>query len=106
MPRPVSTPIAAAAAEQGALLDLLAVERGRYRFGRRAEGSTGRLGHCHGAHLMYYSTGQEVTFANAIDAATTFIGGRQKSFRKCDPSGSLSNLRLAVPFDFVALRAA
>jgi hypothetical protein len=25
---------------------------------------------------------------------------------KCDPSGSLSNLRLGVPFDFVALRAA
>jgi len=40
MPRPVSTTIAAAAAEQGAPLDLLAVERGRYRFGRRAEGST------------------------------------------------------------------
>jgi site-specific DNA recombinase len=29
----------------------------------------------HGARLMYYSTGQEVPFANAIDAATTFIGG-------------------------------
>src|SRR5204863_9933762 len=28
-----------------------------------------------GARLMYYSTGQEVPFANAIDAATTFIGG-------------------------------
>jgi site-specific DNA recombinase len=28
-----------------------------------------------GGRLMYYSTGQEVPFANAIDAATTFIGG-------------------------------
>ena len=29
-----------------------------------------------------------------------------ESFRKCDPSGSLSNWRLAVRFDFAALRAA
>jgi DNA invertase Pin-like site-specific DNA recombinase len=29
----------------------------------------------HGARLMYYATGQDVPFANAIDAATTFIGG-------------------------------
>jgi site-specific DNA recombinase len=28
-----------------------------------------------GARLLYYTTGQEVPFANAIDAATTFIGG-------------------------------
>jgi len=55
---------------------------------------------------MYYSTGQEVTFANAIDAATTFIGGRQKSFRNCDPSGSLFNLRLAVPVEIVTLLGA
>jgi hypothetical protein len=29
-----------------------------------------------------------------------------KSFRKCDPSGSLSNLRLEIPLNVVALRAA
>ena len=28
-----------------------------------------------------------------------------ESFRNCDPSGSLSNLRLAIPLSVVALRA-
>jgi len=32
--------------------------------------------------------------------------GSAESFRNCDPSGSLSNLRRAVPVDFVTLLAA
>jgi len=45
---------------------------------------------------------------HAEDATTRLLsrGSSAESFKNCDPSGSLSNLRLAVPFDFVALRAA
>jgi hypothetical protein len=43
---------------------------------------------------------------SSIVARGRIIGPSAESFRNCDPSGSLSNLRLAVPVEVVALRAA
>jgi hypothetical protein len=42
--------------------------------------------------------------ADWVSAAAKRVGKIVQDF--CDPSGSLANLRLAVPFDLVALRAA
>ena len=60
------------------------------RLGREPEGHQAGLG---------------LGFVRSI-CSTVRTGASAESFRNCDPSGSLSNLRLEIPLSVVALRAA